>query len=230
MRRAYYIDENKRKILRDNTIKGARQYSHYLVDKDFLVLCEDGKEYVLHFLKNDFRHLTGIKSDLRDDVFFQNSKKGHLDLGNIAEYQKYNWETLKSKSKGIVQIHKVLYENIQNSLFLINLHTNTRDFPVAIKNTNINACIGFVDSYHKARTLRKYNSSNNADLQKKISLIAAKKSNMVLYNELVYTSAIKNVYDLNESILEKLSERVEDKFLEVLTKPEQSEGYITNEG
>ena len=171
--------------------------------------------------KNDFRHLTGIKSNLKDDLFFQNSKKGHLDLGNIAEYQKYNWETLKSKSKGIVQIHKILYEDIQNSLFLINLHTNTRDFPVAIKNTNINTCIGFVDSYHKARTLRKYNSSNKADSQKKISLIVAKKADMVLYNELVYISAIKNVYGLNESILEKLSENVEDSFLEILTQPEK---------
>ena len=221
MRSAYYIDRNKRKMLRDNTIKGARQYSHYLVDKDFLVLCEDGRQYVLHFLKNDFRHLTGIKSNLKDDLFFQNSKKGHLDLGNIEEYQKYNWETLKSKSKGIAQIHKILYENIQNSLFLINLHTNTRDFPVAIKNTNINTCIGFVDSYHKARTLRKYNSSNKADSQKKISLIVAKKADMVLYNELVYISAIKNVYGLNESILEKLSEKVEDRFLEILTQPEK---------
>ena len=44
---------------------------------------------------------------------------------------------------------------------------------------------------------------------------------MVLYNELVYISAIKNVYDLNESVLEKLSESVEDRFLEVLTKPEK---------
>ena len=128
---------------------------------------------------------------------------------------------MKSKSKSIAQIHKILYENIQNSLILINLHTNTRDFPVAIKNTNINACIGFVDSYHKARTLRKYNSSNKADSQKKISLIAAKKADMALYNELVYISAISNVYDLNESILEKLSERVEDRFLEVLAKPEK---------
>lgn len=38
-----------------------------------------------------------------------------------------------------------------------------------------------------------------------------------------YIDENKNVYDLNESILEKLSESVEDRFLEVLTKPEKLE-------
>ena len=52
---------------------------------------------------------------------------------------------------------------------------------------------------------------------------------MVLLNELVYISAIKSVYDLNESILEKLSESVEDRFLEILTKPEKLRDTQQNE-
>lgn len=78
-----FIDENKRKKLRENAIKGAEKYSHYLIDKDFLVICEDGTEHVIHFYKSDFKHLTGIKSNLNENDFFTNCVNRHLDLGNI---------------------------------------------------------------------------------------------------------------------------------------------------
>ena len=220
MRNTYLINEEKRKRLRENAIKGASLYAHYLMDKIFLVICEDGTEYSLRFLKSDYRHLTGIDSNLDDDTFFDNCKLRHLDIGNINEYQNYNWQTLNSKAKRISHIHRILYDNVQNALFMINLHTNTRDFPVAIKNTNIDTCIGFVDKNNKARTLRKYNSSNNADAQKKISLIIAKKQNESLYSELVYTSIVKNIYKTNEKIVEKMSPNLQNKFLEILTAPE----------
>lgn len=217
----YLINEGKRKRLRENAIKGAALYAQYLVDKIFLVICEDGSEYTLRFLKSDYRHLTGIDSNLDDDIFFDNCKARYLDIGNINEYQKYNWQTLNSKAKRISQIHRILYDNIQNALFMINLHTNTRDFPVAIKNTNIDTCIGFVDNNNKARTLRKYNSSNDADAQKKISLIIAKKQDEPLYSELVYVSIVKNIYEVNEKIVDKMSVKLQDRFLEILTSPKE---------
>lgn len=127
------ISVNQRKKLRNNAIKGASQYAHYLMDKVFLVVCEDGKEYELRFLKSDYRHLTGIRTNLDDDTFFEQCKSRTLDIGNINEYQKYNWDTLKTKAKRICDIQRLLYDNIQNALFMINLHTKTRDFPVAIK-------------------------------------------------------------------------------------------------
>lgn len=217
----YLINEGKKKKLRQNAINGASQYAHYLMDKVFFVICEDGTEYELRFLKSDFRHLTGIDSNLDDDTFFYNCKYRILDTGNINSYQSYNWQTLNSKSKRIANIHRILYDNIQGALFMINLHTNTRKFPVAIKNTNIDTCIGFVDNNNKARTLRKYSSSNNADEQKKIYLIIAKKQNESTFDELVYVSQVDNVYSMNKNILDKMSEKLQNKFLEILTKPQK---------
>lgn len=213
------ISVKQRKKLRNNAINGAAQYAHYLMDKVFLVVCEDGKEYELRFLKSDYRHLTGITSNLDDDAFFNHCKSRTLDIGNINEYQKYNWDTLRTKTQRISQIHRLLYDGIKNALFMINLHTNTRDFPVAIKNTNINACVGFIDNNNKARTLRKYNSSNNADEQKKIYLIIARKQNNALCDELVYTSSIEDIYNVNKSILDKMDVNLQNKYLEILTKP-----------
>lgn len=215
----HLINESKRRILRDAAIKGASKYSHYLMNKVFLVVCEDGTEYELRFLKSDYRHLTGCDSNLDDDTFFENCRNRHLDIGNIDEYQKYNWQTLNSKAKRIMDIHRILYDNIQGALFMINLHTNSRNFPVAIKNTNIDTCIGFVNSNNKARTLRKYISSNSADEQKKIHFIMAKKQNESLYDEIVYVFNVKEIYDKNNAILNKMSEQLQNKFLEILTAP-----------
>ena len=212
-----YINENKRRRLRECIIKGAGNYAHYLIDKDFLILCEDGEEYIVHFLKGDFKHLTGVTTDLSDIDFYKSSIKCTLDIGNINENQKYNWATLKSKVKRISYIHRILYDNIQDSLFLINLHTNTRDYPIAIKNTNIDACIGFVEN-NNARTLRKYGSSNDADSQKKILMILAKRRKESLYEEIVYLSMVEESYKVKEGILEIVSEKLQDRFLEILTK------------
>ncbi len=181
-------------------------------------MCEDGEEYIVHFLKGDFKHLTGITTDLSDVDFYKSSVKRTLDIGNINEYQKYNWATLKSKMKRISSIHRILYDNIQDSLFLINLHTNTRVYPIAIKNTNIDACIGFVEN-NNARTLRKYNSSNEVDNQKKVLMILAKKRKGNLYEEVVYLSKVQDSYKVDEGIIEIMSEKLQDRFLEILTKP-----------
>lgn len=216
------ISLNHRRRLREKAINGATQYAHFLMDKVFLVVCEDGKEYELRFLKSDYRHLTGISSNLDDDTFFEHCKSRTLDVGNINEYQKYNWDTLKTKTDRVSQIHRILYDNIQNALFMINLHTNTRDFPVAVKNTNIKACVGFVDNNNKARTLRKYSSSNNADEQKKIYLIIARKQNANLYDEIVYTSGVEDIYNVNRGILGKMEEKLQNKYLEILTSPQNN--------
>ena len=211
-----------RQYLREKAIKGAAQYAHYLMDKVFLVVCEDGQEYELRFFKTDYRHLTGISTNLSDEAFFSHCKSRTLDIGNIDEYQKYNWSTLKTKADRISQIHRILYDNTQNALFMINLHAKTRDFPVAIKNMNINACVGFIDNNNKARTLRKYNNSNNADEQKKIYLIIARKQSDFLYDELVYTSYVEDIYNVNKTIIDKMDAKLQNKFLEILTAPQKS--------
>lgn len=214
----YRISDNKRSKLRENAIKGASQYLHYLVGKDFLIVCEDGNQYDLHFLKSDYKHLTGIDSNLDDDAFFDACKHRILDIGNINEYQKYNWQTLNSKSKRIVNIHRILYANVQNTLFMINLDTRNRTYPVAIKNIDIDTCVGFINERHTARTLRKYNNSNRADKQKKIDLIVAKNRDEALYFELVYISTIQKVFDINSNIFENFTENLQNRFLEILTR------------
>ena len=55
--------------LQRNIIQGAKNYERFLKDKCFKIVCEDNTETIVRFFKGDFKHLTGIESDLSDDEF-----------------------------------------------------------------------------------------------------------------------------------------------------------------
>lgn len=137
------------------------------MDKNIFIICEDGTSYTVCFFANDFLHLTGVRTNLDEKRFFENSFLGRLSEGNIYEEQKYNWQTLKSKAIRIQIIDEIIYTDVEDSLFMENLHTNTFIYNVAIRNTSQNSCVGFKDSINKARTLRKATNSTNATSEKK---------------------------------------------------------------
>lgn len=66
-------DGHKEKI-RSQIISGARNYKKQLMDKVFLIVCEDGIEYEVRFFKGDYKHLTGMEERLdreRIEVLFE---------------------------------------------------------------------------------------------------------------------------------------------------------------
>ncbi len=203
---AHTMTESNRLRMVNKVITGAKKYKNKLIGKEFFVVCDDGSDYNVRFFAKDFIHLTGIKSDLSDERFFDNSSKGILSMGNILESQKYDWNTLKGKTDKIENIDQIMYGNSDNSLFMINLHTNTGDYPVAIRNSDIKTCVGFRDDINRARTLRKYNNSGNADDQKEIIAIFAKIPNLKMYNELVYLKDSQLLMEKRKDILEMISD------------------------
>lgn len=207
------IQTNKKLYLRKCSIEGARNYNHYLVGKVFLIICEDGTESLIRFFKTDFVHLTGIESNLRDNAFYKQCIVGKLTDGNINNYQKYNWQTLKGKADRVKKIHKIVYADVKNSLFMFQLHTRTGVFPVAIRNSVTNTCVGYKGDIHKARSLRKFTNSGNADAEKKIAAIFAKQEDQEKYNELVYISTVQKLYKNDKDFVNKLSDTLKDRLL-----------------
>lgn len=180
------LNESVRTILREKVITGADKYNRYLMNKVFLVVCEDGSLHNVRFFAKDFQHLTGVLSDLSEGEFFTRCSNRTLSVNNIAEQQKYNASTLRYKTDVILDIEKIIYGDSSESLFMINLHTRTCDYPVAIRNQGLQACVGFKQTSHRARTIRKYSNSGNADDQLRIVGIFAKTQEESKYTELVY--------------------------------------------
>lgn len=180
------LDDNMRISMRSKIIAGAKKYNDYLMNKLFMVVCEDGSVHEVRFFASDFQHLTGLLSDLSETEFFQRCYDATLSVNNILEEQRYNLSTLKYKHKIISDIEKIIYGDSSQSLFMMNLHTKTSDYPVAIRNKSLKACVCFRQDIHRARSLRKYSNSENADNQLEIIGIFAKPIGSSKYTELVY--------------------------------------------
>lgn len=205
------IKADKRQYLRDKVVSGAQIYKKHFMNKKFLIICENNESYEIVFKKKDFKHLTGIESDLNEERFFENSAASTLSENNILENQHYNYQTLKFKADKIGTIDSLLYTNTKDSLFMIDLHTNTCDFPVAIKNVNSNTCIGFFGNDNHARSLRKYSNSQDCKSQKKIKAIFSKVNGSKEYSESIYISGdISDLFekDSKYSFSEKVKERL----------------------
>lgn len=89
---------------------------------------------------------------------------------------------------------------------MINLHTNTGDYPVAIRNKDIETCVGFRDKIHRARTLRKYANSADSDAEKEIIAIVSRKAGESVYDEMVYLKEAKLLMEKKENIYTMISE------------------------
>lgn len=205
--------------LRGQIITGARNCNKYLMNKVIKIICEDGEEVDIRFFSSDFKHMTGLCSNLSNEDSYQRCVLGTIDIGNINTNQKYNWSTLKAKGNHIEKIHELLYKDCGKTLLLNALDTNTYVFPYAVKNTLSNMCVGFVSSINKARSLRKASSSIKFGSEKTIIAVFAKTLENCKYNELIYISDIRGTYKKNESLLEKLDNNIQIKFLEIITRP-----------
>ena len=214
------LTDGHKEKLRNQIIAGARNYKKYLMSKVFLIVCEDGFVYEVRFFKGDYKHLTGIISNLNDDDFFEYCVNAKIDKGNIETNQKYDWGTLKKKGRLIQNIHELLYKDDQKTLLLEALDTNTYIFPIAIKDIVNDMCVGFVSDIHKARSLRRAKNSNNAKAEKRVVAVLARKNDAAMFNELVYLSNVKGIYEKNEALLEKLDTTIMIRFMEILTRPE----------
>lgn len=180
------ISEGNKNRLRNKIIQGAKNYDIFLNNKKFLIICEDNSKIEINFFKEDFKHLTGINSDLSNSEFYKKAVNGTLSSANILTEQKYNWATLKGKSNRIEKIHEMLYQDADKTLLIKELVTHTNIFPYAIRNDAMNICVAFVSSINRARSLRKAGSSKDVSKEKSIIQILMKNNEDDDYKEIIY--------------------------------------------
>lgn len=223
--KAKVMNQSKKSKIRERIIEGARNYKNRLMNKTFGIVAEDGVIYQIHFYKNDFKHLTGVTSNLNDSNFFNECVCGRISDGNIDTIQHYNWSNINHKTQNVKVIHELLYKDCSKTIAIDSLVTHCIVFPLALKSTQSNMCVGFVSSQLRARSMRKASNSYGSSpiAEKKVIAIFGKPTNALLYNELVYISDVKNVYDKCPGILEKIEPSMKDRFEYILPKEEESE-------
>ena len=183
------LSEGHKERLRKKIIQGAKNFDQYLNNKCFKIICDDDSETIVRFFQNDFKHLSGIDSDLSNGDFYDKCVQSTIGTGNILTDQKYNWATLKSKSDRLELIHDLLYTDAEKTLLLNDLKVNTTNLPIAIRNDSLQTCVGFLTNINKARSLRKSSTSHRAKAEKKIVAIYGKRNGDPNFSEVVYKKA-----------------------------------------
>ena len=205
---SYQLTEGNKTRLREKIVQGAKNYDKYLNNKCFKIICEDGIHTEVRFFQDDFKHLTGIESDLNESDFYAKCCKDLISTGNILTNQSYDWSTLRGKSNRIASIHELLYKDAKKTLLINGLITHTYVFPVAIRNDEINSCVGFVSNINKARSLRKAGTSKNTQTEKTIIAILGRKNGNSIYDEIVYMKDKGEVLSVYPSILGEISVKI----------------------
>lgn len=207
----YRLSVTKKHILRTLIVQGANRYYRYYCNKEFLIVCDDGYSTTVTFVKKEFKHLSGIRSNLSDSRFFQMAYNLLLAEGNIESEQKYNWSTLYRKATQLNDIYYLLYSEGNKTLLLDALSTHTRVFPIAIRNDAKDMCIGFISNIHRGHSLRKARNSHDAQRIKRVTAIFSKAINDVSYDELVYlknATTICNNHRITNLLSDKLRNRI----------------------
>ncbi|MDO4809025.1 MAG: PBECR4 domain-containing protein [Eubacteriales bacterium] len=185
-----HLSTNHRNTLRETLITGAEMYTRYLCDREFKILCDDGTSYTVEFVRNEFLHLSGIKTDLSKSSFYDACYQKTLSSGNILEEQKYDWSTLKKKARKLARINEFLHQNGDKTLLLECLQTNTMVFPLAIRNDATNICMAFITDRPRAHSLRNASNSQTATSIKPIVAILAKPAGSNDFSEKIYISTV----------------------------------------
>ena len=70
------LSEGHKEKLRNQIITGAQNYDKFLLNKVFKIVCDDNSTVDIRFFSNDFKHLTGLYSNLSDSEFYNNCCNG----------------------------------------------------------------------------------------------------------------------------------------------------------
>ena len=199
------LNQSCKKRIRKDAIEGARLYQKYLVPNTFLIVTEDGKSKEVCFNKKDFAHLVGVRSSLNDLDFYNHCIQGTLVEDNINVQQHYDFGTIRKKIVRIKKINKIMYANADTNLILINLHTNTVDFPLAIESPKDKMVVAFTGNDNHARSLRNNNQTNFDEKKKIIAIFSKKRDSKEKYTQLVYLKDYQILKDMYEEFDENIS-------------------------
>lgn len=128
---------NDRKIIVCEINRAARSYKKHLVGKKFLYVF-DGRYIEVCFKADNFRHLTGVETNLSARRFYQYAIKNQLQSSQIYFTSRHPYSLCKKKLKHICEI--AVLARTENFI-LEEILTNTKSYRFGTTNLNFTLCL-----------------------------------------------------------------------------------------
>lgn len=129
-------DNDRAKIVQEIQ-KAAKIYKQHLVGKRFLYVF-DGRFIEVSYKAENFRHLTGVDTDLSAKRFYQYAVKNKLQSTQIYFSSKHPYELCKRKIKHIGEV--AMLASTEN-LMLEEIVTNTRTYKFGTTDLKFTLCM-----------------------------------------------------------------------------------------
>lgn len=187
-------DLNIEKIeLRKQIISAANIYKNNLAGKVYLYVCGD-TYFEVAYMTECFKHLTGVESSLRGNLFYDNAKNATLATNQIHFSSRHPLKTAKKK---IICLHQLpqltkdlvcVVKDMQTVTITYKLGITNLEFTVGLTE-NINADGNKVNDWLVPRTLRINDKAiDSAKEVEFVDFIFAKKATEVKYSQICYSA------------------------------------------
>lgn len=145
----FFMEQSFKTKVKNQLIEAANNYSK-LLNIEILISSEyfsHGKEYVLRFYKSNFLHLTGVKTELKADNFFNKCFDGTIDENDFdCDSQKEIKGFVRQKLKHLLYIDTIFSQKLK---FQENFKKGT--ISCSIASSDDNCTIGFADAKYYLR-------------------------------------------------------------------------------
>lgn len=170
----------------------ARLYRANLVGRSFMYVF-DGRYIEVLFKKSNFRHLTGVDTDLSALAFYKLASQGKLAASQIGFSSRHPFGLCKKKVAHIAQLADL---TTGDCFILEDVSTKTQSFKFGATDLDFSLLFNKRGGGYAAESLRDEDCFSKSKNVFEVSCILAKRNDERFYQELLYSSSSFHVGNL----------------------------------
>lgn len=201
--------------LRQDIIEASKLYKDWFVGKTFMYVFENKYIQVTYRIK-DFKHLTGVASNIGAKDFYKHSIEKVLSENNIINSLRYPFNLSRKKVTALLNFKSLIEVDL---LILEEITTDSTSYKFGVADLEFTLCLinptdknGKVinDDYFVPQSLRVEDSVSRSKNAYEVNFIFVKENNESLYSKLLYNDKKYSISTLSDEIKGKIKKEWTD--------------------
>lgn len=203
---------NDRKLIVCEINKAVQLYKEHLIGKKFIYVF-DGRYIEVCYKAENFRHLTGVETNLSAKRFYQYAVKKQLQSSQIYFTSRHPYKLCKRKIKHICEI--ALLASTENFM-LEEISTNTKSYKFGATNLNFTLCMNKEydqngqekSECYIVESLRDEDCFSKSKTVYEVSYILSKDNVAKKYTDLLFMDKRLNMRNLSDEIASMIEDEL----------------------
>ena len=201
--------EIQKMMLKKDIIEASKLYKDWFVGKTFMYVFENKHIQVTYRIK-DFKHLTGVASNIGSKDFYKHSIDEVLSENNIINSSRYPFNLARKKVTALLNFKRLIEVDL---LMLEEITTNSTSYKFGVSDLEFTLCLinptdknGNVinNDYFVPQSLRVEDSVSRSKNAYEVNFIFVKENNDSFYTKLLYNDKKYSISSLSQEIKDKI--------------------------